>query len=103
MFISKDYYFVKTTVCGTLEIMAKVTIYTTTTCPFCKMEKEYLDSKNIAYENIFVDQKPDEAKKLIEESGQMGVPFTEIIKDDNSKVTILGFDKDKINQALGIT
>lgn len=83
--------------------MAKVTIYTTTTCPFCKMEKEYLDSRSIAYENIFVDQNPDEAKKLIEESGQMGVPFTEIIKDDNSKVTILGFDKEKLNQALGLT
>lgn len=83
--------------------MAKVTIYTTTTCPFCKMEKEYLDLKGIAYENIFVDQNPDEAKKLIEDSGQMGVPFTEIVKDDESKVSILGFDKEKLNQALGIT
>ena len=80
-----------------------VKIYTTTTCPFCKMEKEYLDSKGIQYENIFVDQNPDEAKRLIEESGQMGVPFTEITKNDGSKVTILGFDKQKLNQALGIS
>lgn len=83
--------------------LAKVKIYTTTTCPFCKLEKEYLDSKEIKYENIFVDQNPDEAKRLIEESAQMGVPFTEIIQDDGTNVKILGFDKDKINQALGIS
>lgn len=67
------------------------------------MEKEYLDSKNIVYENIFIDQNPEEAKKLIEESGQMGVPFTEIVNDDGSKVSILGFDKNKLNKALGIS
>lgn len=83
--------------------MAQVKIYSTTTCPFCKMEKEYLQEKGIQYENIFVDQQPDEAKRLIEESGQMGVPFTEIQKDDGSEVKILGFDKNKLNEALGIT
>lgn len=82
--------------------MAQIKIYTTTTCPFCKMEKEYLDSKGIKYENIFVDQNPDEAKRLIEESNQMGVPFTEITKDDGTLVKILGFDKAKLNEALGI-
>mgnify|MGYP001615339945 FL=1 len=66
------------------------------------MEKEYLTEKGIKYENIFIDQNPEKAKKLIEESGQMGVPFTEITKDDGTKVTILGFDKQKLNQALGI-
>ena len=81
----------------------QIKIYTTTTCPFCKMEKEYLDSKGIKYENIFVDQKPDEAKRLIEESQQMGVPFTEITKEDGTVVKILGFDKGKLNEALGIS
>lgn len=83
--------------------MTKVKIYTTTTCPFCKMEKEYLDSKGIQYENIFVDQQPDEAKRLIEESGQMGVPFTEISLEDGTVEKILGFDKNKLNEVLGIS
>lgn len=83
--------------------MATIKIYTTTTCPFCKMEKEYLDSKGIKYDNIFIDQNPDEAKRLIEESQQMGVPFTEITKDEGTLVKILGFDKAKLNEALGIT
>jgi len=48
-------------------------IYKTTTCPYCKMEAE---------------------------SGQMGVPFTMITKEDGSKVSILGFDKEKLDSAL---
>ena len=82
--------------------MAKVTMYTTRTCPFCKMQKDYFASKNIAYQEILVDENPNEAQKMIEISGQMGVPFTVIDKDDGSKVTILGFDRGKINEALGI-
>lgn len=82
--------------------MAKLTMYTTTTCPFCKMQKDYLDSKNIPFEEILVDQNPQEAQKMIEISGQMGVPFTVIEKDGGEKVTILGFDRPRINEALGI-
>ncbi len=81
---------------------SNVTIYTTTTCPFCKMEKDYLDSKNIQYSEILVDQNPEEAQKMIALSGQMGVPFTVIEKADGQKVFILGFDRPKIEAALGI-
>jgi len=83
--------------------VATIKIFTTTTCPYCKLEKAYLDSKGIKYENTFVDHDEDAAKKMIEESGQMGVPFTEITKDDGTVVKILGFDKAKINETLGIT
>lgn len=79
-----------------------ITIYSTTTCPYCKLEKEYLDSKGIKYDNIFVDQDPKAAEEMVKISGQMGVPFT-VIEKDGQKTTILGFDKDKINQALGIS
>jgi len=67
------------------------------------MQKDYFASKNIVYQEILVDENPDEAQKMIEISGQMGVPFTVIDKDDGSKVTILGFDKGKIDETLGIT
>ena len=80
----------------------KIQIYTTTTCPYCKLEKEYLDSKGIKYDNIFVDQDAKAAEDMVKISSQMGVPFTVITKEDGSQVTILGFDKDKINQAIGI-
>ena len=81
----------------------KVKIYTTTTCPYCKMEKAYLDSKGIKYENIFIDDDEEAAKKMIEESGQTGVPFVEITKDEGTLIKILGFDKQKLADALGIS
>lgn len=83
--------------------MVKITIYKTTTCPYCKLESEYLDSKGIKYDAVFVDHDVEAAKRMIEESGQMGVPFTEITKDDGSVVKILGFDQAKLNEALGLT
>lgn len=67
------------------------------------MLKTYLDSKGIKYNNIFVDDDEKAAQQMIEESGQMGVPFTEITKDDGTVVKILGFDQAKINEALGLT
>ena len=82
--------------------MYKITLYTTKTCPFCKMEKDYLNSQNIVYEEVFVDENPQRADEMIAISGQMGVPFTVIDKDDGSKVTILGFDKPQIDEALGL-
>ena len=81
----------------------KVTIYSTTTCPYCKLEKEYLDSKGIKYENIFVDQDAKAAEDMVKISNQMGVPFTVITQDDGLVVTILGFDRGKIDSALGLT
>lgn len=83
--------------------MAKVKIYTTTTCPYCKMEKQYLDSKGIPYENVFVDQDAKAAEEMVQRSGQMGVPFTIITKDDGKEEHILGFDQARISQALGIS
>ena len=67
------------------------------------MQKDYLTSKNIHFQEILVDENPEEAQKMIEISGQMGVPFTVIEKDPGSKVTILGFDRPKIDQVLEIS
>lgn len=66
------------------------------------MESEYLTSKGIQFEEIYVDKDPKAAEDMVKISNQMGVPFTVITKDDGGQVTVLGFDKDKINQALGL-
>ncbi len=80
----------------------KITIYSTTWCGFCKKEKEYLAEKGIAFEDVMVDLDQDKAKEMIELSGQMGVPFTVIAQDGKDDVHILGFDKPKIDAALGL-
>ena len=66
------------------------------------MQKDYFNSKSIVYREILVDENPDEAQKMIELSGQLGVPFTVITKDDGVQENILGFDKARIDAALGI-
>lgn len=83
--------------------MAKITMYKTTTCPYCKMEGEYLKSKKINFEEIYVDQDAKAAEEMVKISNQMGVPFTVISKDDGTLETILGFDRARIDQALGIS
>ena len=83
--------------------MAKIMVYSTTTCPYCKMLKNYLTEKQIAYDEVVLDQQPDQMQAFIDTCGSMGVPCTHITKDDGTKVIILGFDKAKINEALGIS
>jgi glutaredoxin len=67
------------------------------------MLKDYLQSKTIAFEEKMVDQDKQAQEQMIEDSGGfLGVPFTVIVKDDGSKETIVGFDKDRVNEAIGI-
>ncbi len=83
--------------------MVQVKIYSTQTCPFCKMEKEYLDGHGINYENIFIDEDSKAAQDLMVLEGQIGVPFTVFTKEDGSKETLLGFDREEINRILNIS
>lgn len=82
--------------------MATITIYSTATCGFCKMLKSYLQSKDIPYNEKHADEDQKLAEELYEKSGQLGVPFTIIEKDDGSEEKILGFDRQKIDAALGL-
>ena len=82
--------------------MTKITIYSTATCGYCKMLKGYLLSKNIPYEEKHADQDQKLAEELYEKSGQLGVPFTIIEKDDGTEEKVLGFDRHKIDTVLGI-
>lgn len=73
-----------------------IKIYTTPTCAFCKMAKEYLKSKNLSYEEYDVSRDIPRQKEMIEKTGQLGVPVIEI----DGKI-VIGFDKPKLNQLLG--
>ena len=80
----------------------EVTIYATTTCPYCKMLKDYLKEKNIMYVEKMVDQDEMARNEMTAKSGGfLGVPFTVIVKDGTEE-KVIGFDKGKINSILGI-
>ena len=72
-----------------------VKIYTTKTCMWCKKTKGYLNEKNVVYETVDVGADQKAADEMMEKSGQMGVPVTDI-----NGTIIVGFDKDAIDKAL---
>lgn len=82
--------------------MVKIKIYSTGTCGYCKAEKTFLDEHKITYEEARADLDPRALEELQKLSGQLGVPFTIITKEDGSKENILGFDQQKLSKALGI-
>lgn len=81
--------------------MPKVTIYSTPTCPYCKMAKEYFTNKKIKYTDVDVAADEDKAQEMIEKSGQMGVPVI-IVEKEGKEEVIVGFDQSKLADLLGI-
>ena len=80
-----------------------IVIYSTTTCPYCKMLKDYLKEKNLTYTEKLVDTDETAKNEMVASSGGfLGVPFVVITKDDGNKETVIGFDKGKLNTLLGI-
>jgi len=75
----------------------KVRVFSTKTCPYCISLKAYLDEKGIEHKYIDVGEDKEAAKEMIEKSGQMGVPVTDIDGE-----IVIGFDKPIINKLLGI-
>lgn len=73
----------------------QITIYSTPTCPYCNMAKEYLDGLKVEYTDHDVSTDTAAAEEMIKKSGQMGVPVIEI----DGKI-IVGFDKPELEAAL---
>ncbi len=80
----------------------KVTVYSTATCPYCVMVKRWLDSKAVDYDEIRVDSDYEAAQRMVKLSGQMGVPFTTIEKDDGTMEKILGYDTANLSRLLSV-
>ena len=77
--------------------MASVKVYSTPTCPYCKMAKQFLEEKGVTFEDVDVSVSQAAAQEMVAKSGQMGVPVLDI---DGSLV--VGFDKNKIKQLLNL-
>jgi len=81
----------------------QITVYSTTTCPYCKMLKDYLKGKGLSFTEKLVDLDETAKTEMAASSGGfLGVPFISIVKDDGAKETVVGFDKGKLNAVLGI-
>jgi glutaredoxin 3 len=77
--------------------MKKVTIYSTPSCHFCHMAKDFFKEKNVEFVDFDVSSDLIKRKEMIDKSGQMGVPV--ILIEDK---IIVGFNQPKIMELLDI-
>ncbi len=75
----------------------EVIVYTTPTCPWCQMVKRYLQARGIPYTEIDVSADYNAAMEMVRKSGQTGVPVVEIDGE-----IVVGFDRERIDQLLGL-
>lgn len=75
--------------------MKKITIYSTPSCHYCNLAKDYFQEKGLSYTCFDVKNDTEKRKEMIEISGQMGVPVIKV-----GKKVLTGFSPDDIEAAL---
>ncbi len=73
----------------------KIKVYSTPTCPYCKLVKDYLREQKLPFEDIDVAANGDAAKEMVKISGQMGVPVVDV----NGQI-IVGWNKQALEDVL---
>jgi glutaredoxin 3 len=76
---------------------ARVIIFTTPTCTYCNAVKKYFRQKGIRFRDVDVSRDAAAARDMQRRSGQMGVPVIDI----GGRI-VVGFDRPKIDQLLGL-
>ncbi|MBI2005009.1 glutaredoxin family protein [Patescibacteria group bacterium] len=74
-----------------------VTIYSTPTCHFCHMAKEFFNEKGVPFTNYDVSVDAAKRQEMIQLTGQLGVPVIVIDGD-----LMVGFDRAKLAAKLGL-
>jgi len=75
--------------------VAVVKVYSTPTCPYCVLAKDFLRKNGVKFEDIDVSQDAAAAEEMIRRSGQAGVPVIEIDGE-----MIVGFNVPEIKRKL---
>ena len=75
--------------------MARVVLFSTSTCSWCRRAKRYLKEQRVPFKEVNVERDPDAAKDIVRKTGQTGVPVIKI-----GGRWIVGFDKEQIDKEL---
>ncbi len=73
-----------------------VMVYSTPSCPYCTMVKNFLKEKRVPFEDYDVSRDERRAEEMVRKSGQMGVPVVDV----NGRV-LVGYRPAEIERALG--
>lgn len=77
--------------------MKSAKIYTTPTCVYCKMAKEFFTKNNVTYQELNVATDDQARQDMIKKSHQMGVPVIDIEGE-----IIVGFNRQELERVLGL-
>ncbi len=75
-----------------------VTVYSLTSCPWCDKVKKYLQTKGVEYESKNIETDEAALAECVKISGDEAVPVTTA----DGKNYVLGFDKAKLDEMLGL-
>lgn len=75
-----------------------IIVYSTKTCPYCKLVKEFLQEKGLSFTDIDVAEDPAAANEMVKKSGQMGVPVIDI-----DGQVIVGWNKAALEEVFNKT
>jgi len=75
--------------------MKEVKIYSTPSCHFCHMAKDYFNDNDIKYTDFNVAEDAEKRTEMVEKTGQMGVPVIDIGGE-----IVIGFNEAKIKELL---
>jgi len=77
--------------------MKKVEIYSTPTCHYCHMAKDFFQENNISYTEYDVASDLAKRKEMLNLTSQMGVPVIVIDGD-----WVVGFNQTAVAKKLGL-
>ena len=75
--------------------MAKVVLFSTPTCTWCRRAKRYFKEHRVPFKEINIERDPDAARDIVRRTGHTGVPVIKI-----GSTWIVGFDREKIDKEL---
>lgn len=79
---------------------SKITVYTRTSCPYCELIKKFLDSKDVTYETINMEESREALDAVLAMTGRTTAPTTVIEKADGTKEVVVGFNLGRIVTAI---
>jgi glutaredoxin-like YruB-family protein len=74
-----------------------ITVYSTPTCPYCKLAKKFLAEHGVEFSDVDVSADAAKAREMIDKTKQMGVPVIDIDGE-----LIIGFDETRLRKALNL-
>ena len=75
-------------------------VYSTTTCAYCQMVKKILTLKEQKYEEVNLDEKPEERDRIFALSGMTSVPVVTKTENNEEKLICVGWNKDALLAAI---